>query len=157
LKTAVPPPDLSSRPLGLTVTREMGASPAAIYKAWTSQIDTWFAAPGSVLMKARVNAPFFFETHFSDEKVKDHRHPHYGRFLRLRPKKQIVMTWVTGPEGTAGAETVVTVELQASGRGTRLKLTHAGFLDERSCKQHEEAWPRVLQHLDEVLTQSRKR
>ena len=151
MKAPVCRPDTTSRPLSLTIERPMKASPAAIYTAWTGQFDRWFAAPGTVLMKAEVNAPFFFETRFSDERVKGERHPHYGRFLELRPKKKVVMTWVTGPEGTQGAETVVTVELTSSGNGSVLRLTHAGFLNEESLKQHKYAWPVVLEHLDETL------
>jgi uncharacterized protein YndB with AHSA1/START domain len=132
----------------------MKASPAAIYKAWTARFDSWFAAPGTVLMKAEVNAPFFFETRFTNEHVKGERHPHYGRFLKLKPNEQVVMTWVTGLEGTKGEETVVTVELSSRAGGTTLRLTHLGFPDERSRRQHEDAWPRVLQHLDEVLVES---
>jgi uncharacterized protein YndB with AHSA1/START domain len=150
-KTAVSKPDLPVGSLALTVKRPMKATPAVIYKAWTRQFDKWFAAPGTVLMKAEVNTPFYFETHYSDENVKGQRHPHYGRFLELRPNKKVVMTWVTGPEGTLGAETIVTVELSSVGGGTNLRLTHAGFLDEKSRKQHEDAWPRVLEHLDETL------
>jgi len=108
-------------------------------------------------MRATVNAPFYFETRFSNEQVKERRHPHYGRFLKLKPRKQIVMTWVTGPEGTAGAETVLTVALRPDGKGTELMLTHAGFIGEKSLKQHEEAWPQVLENLDEVLSKSGKR
>src|SRR4029079_15895155 len=109
-------PDLSARPLSLTVERAMDATPAMLYSAWTEQFDRWFATPGSVLMRAQVNAPFFFETIHQPEGEKEEKHqPHYGRFLRLQRDRLIEITWVTGAGGTKGAETVVTVEISSRG------------------------------------------
>jgi uncharacterized protein YndB with AHSA1/START domain len=141
------PPGLSDR-LQLHVERAMRAAPVALYSAWTQGFERWFAAPGSVAMSARVGAPFFFETEYNNK-----RHPHYGRFLRLEPDRLIELTWVTGAEGTEGAETVVTVELSPCGEGALLKLTHAGFASEKACKQHADAWPHVLEQLDQRVGQ----
>jgi uncharacterized protein YndB with AHSA1/START domain len=147
------PPDLSSRQFQLTVERVMAASPEVLFQAWTEQFDRWFAAPGSVLMKAEVNAVFFFETiHKLETHSKAQRHPHYGRFLKLERDRLVEMTWVTGPEGTKGAETVVKVELAPHGKGTHLRLAHAGFADEESRDRHNHAWPFVLEQLDQRLT-----
>jgi uncharacterized protein YndB with AHSA1/START domain len=147
--TTICPPDLSSRPLRVTAERAMSASPAALFVAWTEQFDRWFAAPGTVLMQAQINAPFFFETHMGSQ-----RYPHYGRFLRLEPERLVELTWLTGAAGTRGAETVVTVEFIPQDGGTHVRLTHAGFPDDESRSQHDQAWPLVLEQLEQRLTGS---
>ena len=139
-------PDLSSRPFQLTVERTMTAAPGALFRAWTKDFDSWFAAPGTLLMKPEVDAPFFFEARFEGQ-----RHPHYGRFLKLVPDRRVELTWLTGEAGTKGAETVVTIELTPLEHGTQLKLTHAGFPDAETRDGHKEAWPVGLAHLDKCV------
>lgn len=139
-------PDLSLRPFSLSADRAMPFPSNVLYRAWTEQFDLWFAEPGSVLMKGEVNAVFYFETAFEGK-----RHPHYGRFLRLVPDQLVELTWLTGADGTKGAETVVTVEFKKVESGTVLRLDHAGFLDKESRDKHEQAWPLVLAQLEDRL------
>ncbi len=145
-------PDLSARPFSLAVERIFPVSAPVLYEAWTSRFDLWFAAPGSVLMRAEVNAPFFFETEYRQQaEGAAERHPHYGRFLQLLADRLIQFTWVTGAGGTEGAETVVTVELTPAEEGTHLRLTHAGFASEAARDAHRGAWPMILEHLEKQL------
>lgn len=141
----IPAPDLSTRPLSVTVEREMATAPELCFWAFTEQLDRWFAAPGTLLATGEANTPFYFEVHQGET-----RHPHYGRFLELEPGRLVTMTWLT--RGTQGHETLLTVELAPAGAGTRLSLTHAGFPDEASRQAHAEAWPQVLANLDEVMS-----
>lgn len=148
-------PDLSSRPHGFKVERKMKSSPEVLFKAWTEKFDEWFAAPGTLIMKAEVNSVFFFETVFKTELDNvEQRHPHYGRFLRLIPDQLIEFTWLTGAAGTKGAETVVTIELQPKQDGTLLSLTHKGFPDEESKSRHDSAWEMILEHLDQKMMEN---
>jgi uncharacterized protein YndB with AHSA1/START domain len=137
-------PDLASRPHRLMVSRDMVTSAQALYHAWTEGFDSWFAEPGTVSMRAEVNQAFFFETEFGGG-----RHPHYGRFLTLEPDRHVELTWVT--LATHGAETVVDVKLLPAQDATRLELTHSGFPDKETMSRHADAWPLVLDQLDERL------
>jgi uncharacterized protein YndB with AHSA1/START domain len=132
---AIPIPDLSSRPHNSSAERVIDAPPGSLYDAFTTGIDGWFAAPGTLAMSEEIGAPFFFETQHAGQ-----RYPHYGRFLRLEPGRLVELTWVTGKGGTEGAETVLTVELLPSAGGTLLKLRHAGFPHPEAAQENQQAW-----------------
>ncbi|KAA6439189.1 SRPBCC domain-containing protein [Dyadobacter flavalbus] len=140
------PPDLSTRPYSLQAERLLAFSADVLIKAWTIQLDLWLASPASFLGKPEVNAPFYFETMHDGI-----RYPHYGRFLAIEQDK-VELTWVSGENGTKGTETVLTITLSAHANGTYLNLVHAGFPDETTRDKHQEAWPAILQQLEERMS-----
>lgn len=145
----VPRPDHSARPLQASCECLIHADPSAVYNAWVERFDLWFAQSGNLEMVPEVGRPYFFYNR--DEWG---RHPHYGRFLELKENELVEMTWMTGngeEVGTEGAETTLRVELQAEAGGTRVRLTHSGFVNERSRVGHEENWPLALEELDKAL------
>jgi uncharacterized protein YndB with AHSA1/START domain len=127
--------DPGARSFAARAERDLSAPVEAIYRAFTTDWERWFAAPGTAVIEAIVGHPWFFETRHDQQ-----RHPHYGRFLRLDPARTVVTTWVTGAHGTDGAETVLTVELQVRKGGTHVVLIHEGFYEAAAATQHEEAW-----------------
>lgn len=148
--TSIPRPDLSARPLQLRCEHVVHAEPAEVYAAWTERLDCWFAQAGSLVMTRVPGQPYFFYNR--DEWG---RHPHYGRLLALRENEMVEMTWMTGngtAEGTEGAETVLRIDLVPQGSATEVRLTHSGFVSERSRRGHDENWPLALQILDEALS-----
>ena len=147
--TAIPRPDHSARPLSMTCSRTMRATPRAVFAAWTERFDAWFAQAGTVAMTAEAGRPWFFYNR--DEWG---RHPHYGRFLKVVPHELVEMTWLTGDGeavGTEGAETVLRIELAPAGDGTEVRLTHSGFTSEASRDAHAENWPLALEILEAAL------
>jgi uncharacterized protein YndB with AHSA1/START domain len=140
-------PDLSSRPLKYEVQLLLPTSAAKLYRAWTQEFDRWFAAPGRMLMRAEINAPYFFEVEHEGK-----RHVHYGRFLRLQPDALIEFTWVTGTGGTKGVETMLTIELAERSGGTQMSLTHVGFGDAESRDAYAQGWPHVLAQFEKYVT-----
>jgi uncharacterized protein YndB with AHSA1/START domain len=125
------------------MSQEVAVSPESVYRAFTTpRFEDWFAARGTLSMRAEEGAPFFFATEHEGK-----RHPHYGRFLKLDPARRIEMTWLT-EAGTRGAETVVTVTLTPSARGTSISLRHEGFPDAETMERHRMAWPSVLARLE---------
>src|ERR1019366_4966437 len=108
---------------------------------------TMAASPDEISMNVVAGALYWFNVHHQVE-----HYAHYGRFLRVEAGRLIERTWVTGRNGTDGAETVVRVELIPLTSGTELRLTHSGFYDEEEANRHRASWPPIPHTLNSVLT-----
>ena len=135
--SSIPRPELSARPLQMTCEYTVNARPEKVFAAWTKDFDIWFAQAGTLAL------------------VPEPGRPYYGRFLDVRENEFIEMTWMTGngtAEGTEGAETILRIELVPKGEATEVRLTHSGFVSEKSHDGHKENWPLALEILDEALS-----
>ena len=137
----------------LTVARAVPLSAAVLYRAWTTGLATWFAAPDTLRMMPEVGAPFFFEL---EQRFEDgtpaQRHPHHGRVLAIEPDRLVRLSWVTGADGTGGAETILSLHFEDEGAVTQVMLTHERFATESARDRHAQAWPAVLAVMEEKLT-----
>ena len=116
----------------------MRASPQALYKSFTTGWEGWFALEGALIVDPVVNGGLFFVVEHEGE-----RDPHYGRFLALEPSRKVELTWLTGKDGTQGAETVLSVDLEPRAGGCALTLTHRGFYDQERADHHGKSWERI--------------
>ena len=106
---SIPLPAICAPTLTAKARHSFNASPATLYDAWTTGFELWFAQPGTLSMEPQEGRAWFFYNR--DDWG---RHPHYGRFLQLKPHKMVETTWLTGngkQEGTVGAETVLRIDL----------------------------------------------
>ena len=59
-------------------------------------------------------------------------------------------TWLS--QGTLGMESIVRVDFEAAGDGTKVTLTHRGLPDEKNKTEHEGGWTEILQWLEDRLS-----
>ncbi|AZO01104.1 SRPBCC domain-containing protein [Mesorhizobium sp. M9A.F.Ca.ET.002.03.1.2] len=140
-------PDVSDRPHDTRVERVMSASCQAIYRSFTTDWEGWFALEGALIADPVLNGQLFFVVEHEGK-----RHPHYGRFLTLEPDRKVELTWLTGTDGTQGAETVLSVDLEPRAGGCTLTLIHRGFYDQEHADHHGKSWEQILAGLDKRLT-----
>src|SRR5712692_8009593 len=79
--------------------------------------------------------------------------PHYGRFLQIDRPRLVEYTWMS--EATKGAESIVTVTMEAKGEETEVTLRHSGVPDDEMGRQHKEGWTWVLSALAEGFASRR--
>ncbi len=129
------PPKLTE----LVLTRNIPASPEAIYDVWLdpkSPGGPWFGAK-RVILDPEVDGLFFHAVEHEGRTW-----AHYGRFTVLERGARIEHTWMS--EATRGVESVVTVTLTPKDGGTLVTLRHTGVPDDEMGRSHADGWGFIL-------------
>lgn len=145
--------DRKGRP-SLTLTRRYKAPPEKVWRAWTDpeamkqwwRPDETFSTP---LAEADVRVRGRFRVVMKDAKGEEFDVS--GVYREVIPKRKLVFTWAW--KRTPERESLVTVTLRPSGRGTELELKHEQFFDTEERDSHEWGWSGALVQLERALTQ----
>lgn len=78
-----------------------------------------------------------------------------GTYREVLPPERVAFgwTWLEDP-GMARVETLVTIELEESGRGTRLVLTHERLRDAAERELHRDGWTGALAKLERLMEET---
>jgi uncharacterized protein YndB with AHSA1/START domain len=136
---------------------EIGAPPERVFRALTEadEIVRWWGAPEVYQTESwtadlrsggawRAGGRGADGTPFSA----------YGVFREVDPPNRLVQTWRA--DWDDAPETVLTYQLDATARGTRVTLRHDGFGDNvKSCQEHAQGWQAALGWLAQHVAPSK--
>ena len=91
---------------------------------------TWFAPKGYTIVSANVDARpgGSWDIRFRSDTHPDEVYDEFGTFREIVAPTRVVFTLTQRDRyGSTGPETIVTVELSSSGRGTHMRFTQEGF------------------------------
>jgi uncharacterized protein YndB with AHSA1/START domain len=84
----------------------------------------------------------------SERDGQQYRYEVHGEYLQIDPPRLLEFTW--SPSWAGPMNTVIRVELTASGEGTLLRLRHSGFTSAAQVQAHR-GWPQVLGWLQSFI------
>ena len=144
-KSPTPNPDIRG-PFSCAVSRVIKATPEQVFRAWTDPDGArpWLSNGGELVLQPHPGGLFFLDIIYGD-----HTYPHYGRYLKVEPDRLLEFTWVS--QGTLGKESIVRVDLEPVGGGTKATLVHRGLPDEKINQDHEAGWAEILEWLETRL------
>lgn len=138
-------------PLSLKVSGYIPASPAQVFRAWTtpSELRKWWGPENVRCLSADIDLRIGGEYRIANELPDKSILWISGVFEQIENPTLLVYTWSTG-SGTVGAEKV-TVRFRPSGKGTEVEVRHERIETARLRDQHRQGWRGCLHGLAEHL------
>lgn len=136
----------------LSIVRKLDAAPGKVWRAITEpeMLKKWMA-PGDDFKipvaeaDLRIGGRYHIIMHAPDGQV----HDVSGVYREIVPNKKVVYTWAW--KSTPERESLVTIELRASGAGTELTLKHEQFADAEARDHHQQGWMGCLARLEKAV------
>ncbi|HJU58022.1 MAG TPA: SRPBCC domain-containing protein [Actinomycetota bacterium] len=129
------------------IERHLPAPPEIVFGRWTdpSSMARWLSPTGEAEVEADVCVGGRFTVVMLGEGM---RLQHTGEYLEIEPPLRLSFTWIS--PFTGEEPSVVIVELEPSGHGTVLRLTHERLpLDQ--VEPHRRGWTAIVKHFTAAL------
>jgi uncharacterized protein YndB with AHSA1/START domain len=131
------------------LTRAIAAPPERVYRAWLDPaiLAQWISPVGHAVVSVdpRPGGRFRVVMVGAGREIE-----HVGSYRELVPDRRLVFTWRSP---YTGGDSVVSVELEPAGRGTRVSLVHEG-LPEDQVGPHSGGWVAILDRLAATVMRS---
>ena len=140
--------------LTLRLERAIPASPERVYAAWTQPelMNRWMSPRGLTVTDAEMDLRVGGRWRVVMREPGGATHEAGGTYREVTPPRRLVYThsW-TAAGGGRTPQTVLTVEIEPVGTGSRVVLTQVGFADEASRDGHGVGWGSSLDRLEELF------
>lgn len=124
----------------LTLVREFGAPPEAVWHAWTEPeaLKRWFGPDAGAVSLAQTDVRVGGRFHVVFKTLDGEQHDVSGVYREVVTGKKLVFTWswISTPERISQ----VTLSFRPTAKGTELTLLHEQFFDMAARDGHERGW-----------------
>ncbi|MGF1475660.1 MAG: SRPBCC domain-containing protein [Geminicoccaceae bacterium] len=136
----------------LTIERYFDTPPSQLFQAWVdpARHRLWMGPKGVQVVEQKLDPRPGGVFDVMMENAEGQRHHVRGEYKEVVSGKRLVFTFAWVHDGERGHETVVKVDFQAEGDGTKLRLTQELFETEESRDHHNEGWSGSLDRLEEL-------
>lgn len=132
----------------LKFTREFDASRELVFEQWSNPeyVSSWFAPEGYTVTAcdfSPAKGGTWRVTYGSESET----YTEQGEFLEVKRPSRLVFTLTQSGEGMIGAETLVVVSFEETGRGTRMSFHQSGFEGSQRRDDHVVGWGQCFDKL----------
>ena len=131
----------------VSIEQEVNATEQEVFDAFTKahQLEKWFATKAETNLEG--DGKYWFSFEYNESRNAALRnHTRSGKYIQLIPNQSIVFTWLD--------RTLVNIILSKTDKGTKIELTHSGWIipqDDDLIESHLEGWMDFLSNLQSVL------
>lgn len=140
-------------PIFLRIERDFDAPRELVFRAWTDpeHLAKWWGPEGMTATHVELDPRPGGRYRCSMGAPDGSENWVQGTYREVVEPERLVFTWAWETDGEPGDETLVTLQFQDNGGGTRLIVTHEGFDTEESRDQHKFGWSSSLDCLANAL------